>query len=91
MFSPSRYGVGSTMLGIRGGADMSLRKLPAPRTKLRPPVSIAALSACGLVNGKLDGANASTRFSVMNPIRCAECPVQLRILDAGSAAVLAAR
>jgi hypothetical protein len=51
MFSPRRYGVRSTMLGIRGGADMSLMKFAAPRRKFRPAVSTPALSACGLVSG----------------------------------------
>ena len=42
---------------------MSRAKLRAPRTKLAPPVSITALSAAGLVSGKLVGASASNRFS----------------------------
>jgi hypothetical protein len=53
----------STIEGIRGGVRMSRAKLPAPRTKLRPPVSSAALSTAGLVMGALDGASASSTFS----------------------------
>ena len=58
----------STIDGMRGGLRMSRAKLPAPRTKLRPPVSSAALSTAGLVIGALEGASASSTFSAAKRI-----------------------
>ena len=45
---------------------MSRTNSRAPRTKLRPPVSIASLSTSGLTSGALAGASASTMFCAMN-------------------------
>jgi hypothetical protein len=69
--SPTWKAERSTMLGTRGGDARSDARLRAPRTKLRPPVSTAVLSACGLASGRFDGASASMRFSAMKPTRSA--------------------
>ena len=53
----------------RRPATCRARSCAAPRTKLRPPVSSAALSAAGLVSGALVGASASSTFSAAKRTR----------------------
>src|SRR4051812_47432316 len=69
MFFPTVNADRSTMEGTRGGRAMSRAKLREPRTKLRPPVSTAALSAVGFRSGAFVGASASTTFSAAKRIR----------------------
>ena len=69
MLRPTSKALRSTIEGRRGGRAMSRAKLRPPRTKFRPPVSTAALSAAGLVNGLFVGARASTTFSAEKRMR----------------------
>src|ERR1700721_1228840 len=47
---------------------MSRAKALAPRTALRPPVSISAFQPSGLISGLLLGARPSTKLSITNCI-----------------------
>ena len=66
---PTSNASGSTMAGTRGGADRSETSDRSPRTALRPPVSMTAFQATGLISGLLLGAAASIRLLSTNRIR----------------------
>ncbi len=59
---------GSTIFGMCGAEAMSPANARTPRTTLRPPVSMKAFHASGLMNGLLLGADAAMRFIRMNVI-----------------------
>jgi hypothetical protein len=71
--SPTENASGSTIEGTRGGVARSLTNWVRPRTALRPPVSMAALSDSGLTTGTLLGARASTRLVALNRMRSSSC------------------
>ncbi len=66
---PTSNASGATMAGTRGGADKSDASARSPRSMLRPPLSMTAFHATGLISGLLLGAAASIRLLSTNRIR----------------------
>ena len=66
---PTSNASGATIAGTRGGADRSEASDRRPRTALRPPLSMIAFQATGLISGLLLGAAASMRLLATNRIR----------------------
>ena len=82
MFRPTSKPELSTIAGTRGALAMSRSRFRAPRSRLRPAVSITAFADAGFSSGTLLGASACWTFSHQEPHPLLIlAPVQLGVRD----------